>query len=931
MEPVGLAVGLAGLCGLFSTCVECFTIFSKGRYLGQDYLILETKFANQSLRLVSWGQACGLLNRDSMTTQAMSHWSEDVCSRVEDTLNQIAGLLQNQKMLRKQYGLVGVEPSSATPKFSSMIGEVLPTISFKIGRLTSPRPQGEKRVNMIGATRWAINDRAKFFELVQHLKDFIDDLETLVPAPIIQHRQRDYIRAEIESIRDISELELMEEARMGNRDAISEAASFRICELQQQSNPERHVLDEEISQPQGWETIESVTIPDGPGGEMVYQVLHRVSCKLQPITIFIDPPNYTAGIQTDDQWFAIDADRPLQDPVSFHLAGSRTLPDIDSYTSQNTQLSFIVFKEYNCLHEGERSDACQESSESIHLISPDLCLLLRESLVKSDHYTFHPGMQLYSPHDWYFHNRHNIAENLRYISRGKSLDLENPPIDGDDRSSVAVAVVLLDYLHHSMEDHYQRFLSMLDLKRQVSWGNLPLLFPPHNLLVGKSPDGDGNFQGFRQTGPVKPIAADSYNIAQTLLIPATRYSMAGCVDGYREEPHVFDIDRSQFENGTQPMPLDMLPIVPSQYAQGCDEAHLYYCGKLCLQLLEQDRHIRYTDPASVDLCGEYIVDMCAYRRFHQTDTKKAYPDYTYDIDPDLYSDGDDNYSDYDHFDPEDSMDEYLECGSRYWVRRCLPHTIYGFHLEKHVWHRLLVRYIEIVEMNNDKEFKDLLDGFCEKDRILSLLTPRGTTSSSSSPRNPSALPSRSIICFQGPAAAMAVLAASQMTQRPIYRFRLNEYVGNMDAEFEAAKALNSRWGCIFVIEDPTISSASKAELQYSTIVQSLICFLDSFEGVVIFLSPFTKCYSSDPQISARIFMRLTFDINSNGYRKTIWRRVLNETIHSLGRPGTVSEDSLVGYATMGLPYDVRLEATKKVSEWFKPSENTKLTDDLDNW
>jgi hypothetical protein len=37
MEPVGLAVGIAGLAGLFTTCIECFNIVQQKRYFGRDY------------------------------------------------------------------------------------------------------------------------------------------------------------------------------------------------------------------------------------------------------------------------------------------------------------------------------------------------------------------------------------------------------------------------------------------------------------------------------------------------------------------------------------------------------------------------------------------------------------------------------------------------------------------------------------------------------------------------------------------------------------------------------------------------------------------------------------------------------------------------------------------------------------------------------
>jgi hypothetical protein len=60
MEVAGLAVGVAGLAGLFSCCNSAFQLVQKGRSFGRDYKILETKFANQELRLRAWGRASGL-------------------------------------------------------------------------------------------------------------------------------------------------------------------------------------------------------------------------------------------------------------------------------------------------------------------------------------------------------------------------------------------------------------------------------------------------------------------------------------------------------------------------------------------------------------------------------------------------------------------------------------------------------------------------------------------------------------------------------------------------------------------------------------------------------------------------------------------------------------------------------------------------------
>jgi hypothetical protein len=59
MEPVGLAVGLAGLAGLFSTCLDAVEKVDWYRDSGRDSRSLETQFKTSRLFLNRWGQAVG--------------------------------------------------------------------------------------------------------------------------------------------------------------------------------------------------------------------------------------------------------------------------------------------------------------------------------------------------------------------------------------------------------------------------------------------------------------------------------------------------------------------------------------------------------------------------------------------------------------------------------------------------------------------------------------------------------------------------------------------------------------------------------------------------------------------------------------------------------------------------------------------------------
>ncbi|KAK4034304.1 prion-inhibition and propagation-domain-containing protein [Parachaetomium inaequale] len=237
MEPIGLAVGVAGLAGLFSTCIECFNIVQRGRYLGRDYFILETKYTNQRLRLLTWGRACGLTDAG---TPAAEGWDEDILTAVSRTLAQIALLFQDHQALRKRYGL--------SPERSGLGGRVSNTQAI-LNALTSgfrdtslaiseaavfpPLPRSPaKGPSISAAVRWAVDDKRTFAELVDHLKDFIDGLEGVTAGLNVPQRQREMIRVEVGHISDFSELEMIEEARMGNSDAVADAASLRLCQLQ---------------------------------------------------------------------------------------------------------------------------------------------------------------------------------------------------------------------------------------------------------------------------------------------------------------------------------------------------------------------------------------------------------------------------------------------------------------------------------------------------------------------------------------------------------------------------------------------------------------------------------------------------------------------------------------------------------------------------
>jgi hypothetical protein len=220
------------LAGLFTTCIECFNIFQQGRYFGRDYWILEAKYANQRLRLKTWGRACGFTDANSRTNLA---WNEDVRLAVETTLQRMAGLFQDHRTLHVRYDLTMVESVSSKTTASAILGTFATKLQARASSLVRAHTDvalswssSPRLTTLPTAIRWAVDDKRKFSDLVQHLKDFNDDLEALTTELNVRQHQRDLIREEVGSIIDVEELETIETARMGISDPVADAASLRL-------------------------------------------------------------------------------------------------------------------------------------------------------------------------------------------------------------------------------------------------------------------------------------------------------------------------------------------------------------------------------------------------------------------------------------------------------------------------------------------------------------------------------------------------------------------------------------------------------------------------------------------------------------------------------------------------------------------------------
>ncbi|OJD13722.1 hypothetical protein AJ78_05854 [Emergomyces pasteurianus Ep9510] len=268
MEPLSLAVGFAGLAGLFSVCVDCFKLVQVSDSRSSDYGILQTMLDNQQFHFMAWGKACGFMDPYRKNSRFDDLASSIRNQRIEQTMEKIKSLLTNGDNLKEMYGLkIQRAPLGSkfidTPTSSAFSRAFQSTKAFCNTSL-------QRRAQIVGSVRWAVSDRDKFDRLVQNLRDLLCDLAKLTEDIGVTDSQQLIVEYEIEMIDDELSLEAITAASACdvNDEILSQAASRRLKTVKEQSIANQSVrFDDSVSMlsAQHYTSSVSTLIEDGDG------------------------------------------------------------------------------------------------------------------------------------------------------------------------------------------------------------------------------------------------------------------------------------------------------------------------------------------------------------------------------------------------------------------------------------------------------------------------------------------------------------------------------------------------------------------------------------------------------------------------------------------------------------------------------------------
>jgi Prion-inhibition and propagation len=199
MEPVTFTVGVAGLIGTFTACVDCFEYIRIGRSLGADHQTAIVKLDLARLRLTRWGRSVGIVQGDQDIDEAVAVTQlksklgapEKDFETVTNTLGQLFTLF---KMSAETSNRLSSRIESEDETDNSTLNA---DIAFLHKRMRDLAIQRQKKSTVLQKTSWALHRKKDFTNLVDQITELTSALVEVAP---VKAQQQELCRAEVEEI-----------------------------------------------------------------------------------------------------------------------------------------------------------------------------------------------------------------------------------------------------------------------------------------------------------------------------------------------------------------------------------------------------------------------------------------------------------------------------------------------------------------------------------------------------------------------------------------------------------------------------------------------------------------------------------------------------------------------------------------------------------
>lgn len=160
MEPVSFAVGVIGLAGLFSTCLDAVSRLDSWREYDTDYRVLQAQYNAQKHRLEKWGQFIGIQDQEISDEHHDILDDPKTSARIKELLLGIDLVCRGKDKSLLNFSLGKEKQNSKALLFQ---------------RDATRDSKGDK-------IKWVLGAKAKRTSQVQKFTSMVEDLHNIIPV-----------------------------------------------------------------------------------------------------------------------------------------------------------------------------------------------------------------------------------------------------------------------------------------------------------------------------------------------------------------------------------------------------------------------------------------------------------------------------------------------------------------------------------------------------------------------------------------------------------------------------------------------------------------------------------------------------------------------------------------------------------------------------
>jgi Prion-inhibition and propagation len=217
MEPIGFAIGVAGLANIFTSCLDCFEYVQLGRKFGEDYGKCLLRLDAAKVRMSRWGTSMGLgpephQCHNKSISEAEFRLAQSLLEQIMDSFADAERLSERYKkhaLLQEAKGddlIVYDARTDLDPKYQRL--------HQTMRELAIRRQRG---TGVLKKATWALYEKRKFDTMLQEVTDFISELVDLFPAA--KDDQTALCKIEVSAIKETEDLAMLK-AVIGDDDQV---------------------------------------------------------------------------------------------------------------------------------------------------------------------------------------------------------------------------------------------------------------------------------------------------------------------------------------------------------------------------------------------------------------------------------------------------------------------------------------------------------------------------------------------------------------------------------------------------------------------------------------------------------------------------------------------------------------------------------------